>query len=223
MRLIEAAYGSYVKRKVNSGGYPPYLISVSKNGVYRFMNEHSSYNNEHKFTLSDLVKSGSPVWEHDDFEYCDRQGNSKKVKKGKTMSKAKDVNYIGGEYKVVKVHYLNEKTTYNFKIDAALTANPGDIVVVESKHGLGLCEIEEVYDNVIANADEVKVATAWVVNLVDMTAHKQRQDATAKRGYILQQLEEKKKQLEAISVYQLIADIDPEAKKLVDELKALGS
>jgi len=223
MRLIEAAYGSYVKRKVNSGGYPPYLISVSKNGVYRFMNEHSSYNDEHKFILSDLVKSDSSVWEHNDFEYCDRQGNIKEVKKGKIMNKVKDVNYIGGEYKVVKVHYLNEKTTYNFKIDAALTVNPGDIVVVESTRGLGLCEVEEVYDNVIANADEIKVATAWVVNIVDMTAHKQRQDATAKRGYILQQLEEKKKQLEAISVYQLIADIDPEAKKLVDELKALGS
>jgi len=59
------------------------------------------------------------------------------------------------------------------------------------------------------------------MKLIDMTTHNARIDATKKREYIIQQLEEKKKALEAVSMYQLLADLDPEAKLLVEQLKTL--
>jgi len=59
------------------------------------------------------------------------------------------------------------------------------------------------------------------MKLIDMTTHNARIDATKKREYIIQQLEEKKKALEAVSMYQLLADLYPEAKLLVEQLKTL--
>lgn len=133
-----------------------------------------------------------------------------------------NVNYIGGEYKVAKVRYF-DGGTYNFKADVDLELNENTLVVVESKNGLGLARVVSVYENCIGNAAEIKKATAWIVDVVDMTSQDKRKEATRQREYIIQQLDEKKAQMEAISVYALLAKTDPEANKLLEQLASLGS
>lgn len=135
-----------------------------------------------------------------------------------------NVNYVGGEYNVVKVYYISMDSTktYNFKIDADIEVTEGDILVVEASNGLGLVCVKEFITNSIVNAKEVKKATAWVVDKVDMSRQKERKEATYKREYIIQQLEEKKKQMEAVEIYAFLAKIDPEAEKLLTELKSLS-
>ena len=136
------------------------------------------------------------------------------------------VNYIGGEYNIVEVSYDLRGGpilgTYYSKVDKDIELKEDDLVVVESKRGLSITRVIEVFENTIGNADIVKQATAWVVDKVDYSRQQARKEATEKRAYILQQLEEKKAQLETIQMYAILAEMDPEAKKLVDELKTLG-
>ena len=68
----------------------------------------------------------------------------------------------------------------------------------------------------------LKKATAWIVNVVDTSAQDKRKEATRQREYIIQQLDEKKSQMEAISVYALLAKTDKEAAKLLEQLSTLG-
>ena len=166
------------------------------------------YDNGHK------VNSTSPVWEHTDYKLITKENKMET-----------NVNYIGGEYDIVEVTYdLGEDPaidTYYFKFDKDLKLKEDSLVVVESQRGLWVTRVVEVVKNNIHNADKVKQATAWVIDTVDYSRQQARKEATEKRSYILQQLEEKKEQMETIKMYALLAEMDPEAKKLVDELKTL--
>jgi len=158
-----------------------------------------------------------------DFKPCSYDGviiDKYKVKKEKEMSK--DVNYVGGEYKVVGVKYVDSGLNkYYFKIDADIEVEEGTLLVVEAKNGYGIANVVEVVANSIENADAIARATAWVVDIIDTSRQDERKDATKKRKYIIQQLEERKKAMEAVSVYQALANVDEESAKLLEELKSL--
>lgn len=137
----------------------------------------------------------------------------------------KNVNYIGGNYKIAAVHYLNADPytiPYVFKVDIDTEIKEGDTAVAESSKGLGLVKVVKVLDNNMENAAEVKRATAWIIQVVDMSRQLARKEATERREYLLNQLEEKKQQVEAINMYKLLAEIDPEAAKMLEELKKLS-
>jgi hypothetical protein len=159
-----------------------------------------------------------------DFKPCSYDGviiDKYEVKKEKEMSK--DVNYVGGEYKVVGVKYVDSSLTkYYFKIDADIEVEEGTLLVVEDKNGYGIANVVEVVANSIENADAIAKATAWVVDVIDTSRQDERKDATKKRKYIIQQLEERKKAMEAVSVYQALANVDETSAKLLEELKSLG-
>lgn len=142
------------------------------------------------------------------------------------ITMAKNVNYIGGEYKIAEATYNLKDViavdTYYFKIDADVQVAIDDLLVVESQKGFGLVKLVSLHDDTIANKDKAKQATAWVVNNVDCTRHLAKKEATERREYVLSKLEEKKEQMEAIKMYALLAEMDPEAKLLIEELKLLG-
>lgn len=196
MRLVDMEVGQTVTRDT---GYTVTKIS-SKTWEYDY----------------GIRVEGSVVWEYTDYRLIKQKENKIKT----------NVNYIGGEYNIAEVSYdLVEGIvldTYYFKVDKDITLQQDDLVVVESKKGLGIARIVGVFENNIKNADIVKRATAWVVDKVDYSRQQARKEATEKREYILQQLEEKKEQMETIKMYAMLAEMDPEAKKLVDELKTLG-
>jgi len=168
-------------------------------------------------------KASQEVIERRDFIVCNKGGEPVKTK-GTKMER--DVNYIGGDYRVVEVSYEIDSTieleTFYFKCDVDVRVENGTIVVVESKRGLGIAKVIGSFDNCLENADIVKQAMAWVVDTVDYSTQEQRKKATERRGYIIGQLEEKKEQLEAINMYKMLADLDPSAAKLLEELKTIG-
>jgi len=198
MKLIDMKIGQTVTR-----GYDYTITKVDRN-AWQYDN-----NNE-------PVYDGSSVWKHTDYKLITKENRMKT-----------NVNYIGGEYNVVEVTYDigggPAVDTYYFKVDKDVELKEDDLVVVESKRGLGITKVVKVFENNINNADKVKKATAWVVDKIDYSRQQERKEATEKREYILQQLEEKKEQMETIKMYALLAEMDPEAKKLVDELKTLGA
>jgi len=181
----------------------------------------------HSYRNGELYKSNATPNSRDKWYLCNRHGIAltqievDNLNKSKEEQMENNVNYIGGEYKVVKVKYV-DGGKYNFKADIDMELNENILVVVEAKNGLGLANVVEVFENCVDNAAEIKKATAWIVNVVDTTAQDKRKEATRQREYILQQLEEKKAQMEAISVYALLAQTDKEAAKLLEQLSALG-
>lgn len=136
---------------------------------------------------------------------------------------SRDVNYIGGEYKVVEVNYQGSNINYYLKIDVDVEVKVGDLVCTESSQGLVIATVKTVLDNSIGNAPFVQRAKAWVVCVIDYSRQQARKEATEKRDYILKQLEEKRQQMEVVNMYALLAKMDPEAERLLTELKSLGN
>lgn len=170
------------------------------------------------------IPSVSTLNNYKDFILCDNNGNILNNKlEEKEMSKS--VNYIGGSYKLVSCTYeVNSPMikSYVFKADCTLDIKDNDLVVVESTNGFGLCRVLEIHEDNLDNADLAKIARAWIVDKVNMENHNAKKLATERREYVLNKLEEKKAQMETLKMYALLAEMDPEAKELVTELKQLG-
>lgn len=149
------------------------------------------------------------------------------VKENKMANKK--VNYVGN-FNVVKAVYdvqelgkdfdVDSMSTYNFKIDPELTTAIGDIALVQDNSGGYFpVTIVEYLDNNIQNAKEVNMANAWVVNLIDMGAHKQRIKDTEELQFIKETLDRGLEQVEQIQKYQLLASLNPE---MANAIKRMG-
>ena len=154
---------------------------------------------------------------------CDKNGKIKEEE----FAVSRDVNYFGVNYKFVGVtHNVNDvslnSTEYIYKCDNKLDVQKEDIVCVENKNGFILGKVVNVYEDTIHNANLSKVATAWVVDRIDITAQAARRVATERRAYVLNKLKEKQEQVETIKMYEYLAAGDPEAKVLLEELKDFG-
>ena len=166
---------------------------------------------------------GEQVLMSNELVECDKNG--KILEEEFAMSR--DVNYFGVNYKFVGVtHNVNDvalnSTEYIYKCDNKLDVQKEDIICVENKNGFILGKVVNVYEDTIHNANLSKVATAWVVDRVDITAQAARRVATERRAYVLNKLKEKQEQVETIKMYEYLAAVDPEAKVLLEELKDFG-
>lgn len=170
-------------------------------------------------------KVGEQVLMSDELVECDKNG--KILEEEFAMSR--DVNYFGVDYKFVGItHDVNDVVlpgtkVYVYKCSNNLDVQKDDVVVVENKTGLVLGRVSEIYEDNISNAHLSKVATAWIVDRVDIAAQAQRRLATERREYVLNKLQEKQKQVETIKMYEYLANVDPEAKGLLEELKSFGT
>lgn len=143
--------------------------------------------------------------------------------KGNSM--LNNVNYIGGDYNLVEVSFElngpNLGKQYIYKVDIDMKLEEGELVVVESSTGYGLVRVIKVFKDNLLNTEKAKKAKAWVASKLNLENHLMKKEATERREYIMNKLEEKSKQMETIKMYALLSELDPEAKKLVDELKTL--
>ena len=166
---------------------------------------------------------GEQVLMSNELVECDSKGKIKEEE----FAMSRDVNYFGVNYKFVGVtHSVNDvslnSTEYIYKCDNKLDVQKEDIICVENKNGFILGKVLNVYEDTIHNANLSKVATAWVVDRVDITAQAARRVATERRAYVLNKLKEKQEQVETIKMYEYLAAVDPEAKVLLEELKDFG-
>ena len=169
------------------------------------------------------TKVSSTVLSSNELIECDKNGKIKEEE----FAMSRDVNYFGVNYKFVGVtHNVNDvslnSTEYIYKCDNKLDVQKEDIICVENKNGFILGKVVNVYEDTIHNANLSKVATAWVVDRVDITAQAARRVATERRAYVLNKLKEKQEQVETIKMYEYLAAVDPEAKVLLEELKDFG-
>ena len=173
--------------------------------------------------VSNWAEVSSTVLSSNELVECDKNGKLKEEE----FAMSRDVNYFGVNYKFVGVtHNVNDvslnSTEYTYKCDNKLDVQKEDIICVENKNGFILGKVVNVYEDTIHNANLSKVATAWVVDRVDITAQAARRVATERRAYVLNKLKEKQEQVETIKMYEYLAAVDPEAKVLLEELKDFG-
>ncbi len=103
---------------------------------------------------------------------------------------------------------------YDFFTD--LDLHSGDLVVVDTQYGYATAEVSVVGVN-------SKVATKWVVCKVDLEGHNQRMEQQKKLASVKAKMESRRKKLEQIEVYYLLAEKDEEMAELLDEYNALNS
>jgi len=150
----------------------------------------------------------------------------------KEMKKA-DVNYIGGDYKLVDVTFdlsidtdndkaLMPSNPYTYKADIDMDIKKGDMVVVESSTGYGLVKVIDVFKDDITNTSRAKKAKAWVASTLNLDIHLVKKEQTERREYIHNKLKEKAEQVKTLKMYEMLAKIDPEAKKLMLELEDMN-
>lgn len=103
--------------------------------------------------------------------------------------------------------------TYNFLADIELTV--GDKVVVETQHGLSVATVVEVHER-------IKQASKFVVQKVDTEAHAKRVERESKRRELKEKMEARRKQLEEVNIYRILAKEDEEIAALLSEYEGMS-
>ncbi|GIN22518.1 hypothetical protein [Siminovitchia fordii] len=99
--------------------------------------------------------------------------------------------------------------TYYFKTDLNLSI--GDLIVVDTARGYQLGEVVEVDANPRINV------LKWVVDKVDKSRHKERLKKEAKLKEIKSKMDKRRKELEDIHLYQILAEKDDAMRDLLQE------
>lgn len=105
---------------------------------------------------------------------------------------------------------------YVFKCD--IDVQEGDLVVCETARGYGVGKVvgEEVRES------RRKIASAWIVSKIDLTAHKARLEKEKRMAEIKSKMLERKKSLDEDAMFRLLAKDDTAMADLLkeyDELK----
>lgn len=102
---------------------------------------------------------------------------------------------------------------YNFKCDIP-DIKVGDMVIVDSS-GYQVVKVVSVDEN------SDYPATKWVVAKVDMSHHLAKIEKDKKIAEVKKKLNAKKKELQDIAIYEMLAEKDPEFREILAEYKAL--
>lgn len=111
---------------------------------------------------------------------------------------------------------VNSKT-YAYSTDVE-DIEVGDTVVVESpSSGYTCVKVVGIDDSPVA----VSKSTKWVVCKVDDTNYKDRLEREKQKGVLIAKLQKLQKEVMERNQFEELAKLDPEAAKLVEELKNL--
>jgi hypothetical protein len=164
----------------------------------------------------------------------EEEEREKKEKNNRSKKMSVDKNYVG-KSNVIGVHfeYLNKSyedgnqmpvKTYYYKIDPTISVKRGDPVVVDgiSPKVAVVCETFE--DEFTQRAIEAKnKADTWVINKIDDTLHRQRMEATERQKFLKMEMERIKDEFNEMQILEAIAQNNPSARKLLDEIKRIES
>jgi hypothetical protein len=118
--------------------------------------------------------------------------------------------------KVVAVKHQNNHNVYYFFTDME-DLKVGDTVVVDTRYGFQIGEVV----SFVEYTPPVNV-TKWVVDKVNVEAHNRRLEREKKLNEIRKKLDARRKQLEEMAVYSLLAQGDAEMARLLKEYKEVS-
>ena len=104
-------------------------------------------------------------------------------------------------------------TKYDFFNDVEDLAKD-DLVVVDTVNGYSLAKVVEFKETSAK-------ATKWIVQKVDTAAHKARLEKQAAIKALRHKMEQRRKQIQDVQVYALLAQSDPEMAEMLKQFLAL--
>lgn len=107
--------------------------------------------------------------------------------------------------------------SYQFATDIE-DLKAGDKVVVDTRNGLTIAQVEK-YAEPNPSLKEFK----WVVQKIDIDKHEQRLEKQRQLAALRRKMESRRKQLEEVQIFQLLAKEDEGMKELLEEFTALSS
>lgn len=116
--------------------------------------------------------------------------------------------------KIVIVEFNSSYKQYEFKNDIE-GLEVGDIVVVDAAPGISI-------GTVTSFKDDSKVAMKWVIQKVDLVAHNERLAREKKLVEIKAKMELRRKKLQEIEIYQILAKEDKDMAALLEEYQGLN-
>lgn len=117
--------------------------------------------------------------------------------------------------KTAYIKFKNNNVLYAFKTDLDLVF--GQVVVCDTVNGYIVGTVSDISDDVD------KKAKKWIVDVVDVRKHERRLKLEKKKDQIKKKLEDRRKQLQDISVYKILAEKDIEMSKLLKEYEEIMS
>lgn len=105
---------------------------------------------------------------------------------------------------------------YDFKYDKD-DLKVGDVVVVDTSRGLQVAKVTTITK--LAAGETYSKATKWVIQKIDLTEHNARLERERKAAELKKQLEARRKQLEDIAIYEVLAKEDPKMAELLEQYK----
>lgn len=115
---------------------------------------------------------------------------------------------------IVVVEFDSGYKHYDFKNDIAGLV-VGDKVVVDASPGISVA-------TVVGFKDVSKAATKYIIQKVDLDTHKARLEKDKKLAEIKAKMEKRRKELQEIEIYQILAKEDSDMAKLLEEFTALN-
>lgn len=104
----------------------------------------------------------------------------------------------------------NGRKSYDFISDDE-SIKDGDTVVCDTRNGLTVGKVVCTLKGTSPQAEK------WIVDTVDLTSFEKRKQQAAKAAELLNAMEQRRKGLEQIAVYKMMAEQDPEMKKMYTE------
>lgn len=128
------------------------------------------------------------------------------------MIKTVGVKFVDGYFEFD----YDRKKVYRYLTDIE-DIKSGDVCIVESPHnGYTFVMVVEVSNT------PTNVATKWIIQKLDLEAHKRRVEIAQKRREIEKQLKEEAAKHHELTQYRMIAQMNPKVAALLDELEKVG-
>jgi hypothetical protein len=105
---------------------------------------------------------------------------------------------------------------YDFKYDKD-DLKVGDMVVVDTVNGLQVAKVSTIIK--LAVGESYDKAKKWVVQKIDLAEHNARLEREQKIADLKKQLEARRKMLEDIAIYEMLAKEDPKMSELLNMYK----
>ncbi|MBZ9622947.1 hypothetical protein G9F71_008775 [Clostridium sp. FP2] len=113
------------------------------------------------------------------------------------------------------VKFPNTSKQYHFMTD--LDLETGDMVVCDTAVGVTVAIVTRLEEEVSS------LATKWIIGKVDMAAHTKRMELEAKKKDIKAKMEKRRKKLEDIAVFSILAKEDPDMAELLKEYQEINN
>jgi len=148
--------------------------------------------------------------------------NENSLKLVNKNAKNKGDNIMTGNFKVARVNFLNGVNTTKEYTFALFDENVsiGDIVVCDTAYGFNLGRVVSINNKNETNSNKV---TKEIVCRVDMSNFQQRKENRERIAKLKNMMEQRIKELQDITLFEMMAKKDDKLKGMLDEYKVLAS